>query len=320
MMPLGAAEITQSRFKLKQRVLFSNFPAVWAFVAVTNEGADPVTNVSVSITFWNNTGEIINQTTQNTVLQVILPNRTSPVLASITDTDAEKYGDTGRCEASIESYEVYPEGREPSLIINPLSTYLTDAGAYVAGTLMNNGTEPVQFAQVTAMFYDEQGFRCSESAQLAVQGNITQGGEYDFDISSFFATNSSEKMACVLTAESPKRTGQGAYEADQEVLIWLKGGPETEGDIFDFRWIVLVAVLIVVAVGGVAIIRRRREKTRRSKEPAKNPTVKAHTLKPTNFYSPTIMTLFRHADSACVGLRGLGCKVFGWSATILGTA
>ena len=312
------ADSTQSRFKVKQRVLFSDTPSVWAFALVTNEGTEPVTNVSVTFTFWDNTGSVINQNVTKTYLQTILPNRTAPVSASISYSDAVRYGDMGGwCEVNVSSYDVYPEEVETVLVVNPQATYLTEAEAYIQGTVINNGSGTVRAFQVFAMFYDEEGFRTFEAYQELLQSELEHGGETTFEIDSIFATNASEKLACVLTAESPRRTGQAAYEADREMLIWLKGGPETEGLSFDLRWVVLAAILVIVVLAGVTLMRRRwQKKTRRPKEAV----TKARVLEPTDFYFATTTILSRYTQSAYLGLRGLGCKVFGWSVTILGTA
>ncbi len=263
----------------RHRVLFTDTPSVVVFVEVINNGSTAVKNVNITVTFYDNQGNTITQITRKTMFNVIMPQRRAPISFSITSEEAQRYGGTGRYEVSISSYEP-SEDIEQSIIVIPQSVELTETNVTIAGKIYNNGSSPLRIIQMVGLFYegsDDQekpkGFRSHSDPDLYMLATPLQPGattDDAFMLFSLFASNASDRLACILTAEAPERAGnqtQNPATVDQEVLIWLKGGPESPIESFDLRWVVLAAALILAVLSGIVLLRRRkRGKTRWQKD------------------------------------------------------
>ncbi|MBS7633545.1 FxLYD domain-containing protein, partial [Candidatus Bathyarchaeota archaeon] len=250
---------------VKFRVLYTDTPSVWVFGEVINNGSVPVKNVNVTITFYDNQGFVINQTKVATKLEVILPSRRSPVTASIADDLARRYlENNGRCEVEISEYEDYPQGIETNLIILPQGTSLTESNASIYGYVYNNSSKTFAVIEVWALLYDEKGIRTADTFfyVLAPGNYLVPGGQTQemFVINTVFANDACERLACILLVETKQRGNQSGCQGDQEVLFFLKGGPPPTGESFDFRWLVLAAVVLLTVIGSVYFVRKRRQK------------------------------------------------------------
>jgi len=210
---------------INDRALLTDTPSVYVFAEVINNGTVAVRNVNVTITFYDNQSRIIEEDTDSVWLEVILPHRRSPIVASITGQ--EKVSQFARYETKIQGYELYPEGEEASIIIDPntLEAGLSSTNATVSGNIINNGSTSIRSVQVIALFYDENGIRAAEADTWRFEQPLAPGAEAEepFVILSIFVTSKSERVACILTAESIGGVGGKEYTIDKETLFWLKG-------------------------------------------------------------------------------------------------
>jgi len=210
---------------IKDRALLTDTPSIYVFAEVINNGTVAVRNVNVTVTFYDNQSRIIEEYTSRVWLEVILPHRRAPVVASITGQ--EKVSQFYRYKTNITSYELYPEGEEASILIDPntLQASLSSTNATVAGNIINNGSTAIKSVQVIAIFYDEKGIRAAEADTWRFEQPLPPGSETDepFVIESIFVTSKSERVACILTAESIGGIGVKKQTIDKEILFWLKG-------------------------------------------------------------------------------------------------
>jgi hypothetical protein len=289
----------------RHRALFTDTPSVVVFVEVVNNGSTAVKNVNVTVTFYDAQGNNITQMTRKTVFNVIMPQRRAPISFSISGPDAQRYGSTGRYEVSIASYEP-SEDISQSIVVIPEDYSLTESNVTVTGRIYNNGSSNLRIVQVIGLFYegsDDQskpkGIRAYSDPHFYMLAEPLQPGattDETFMLYSIFANNASDRLACIITAEAPERAGnqtQKPATVDQEVLIWLKGGPESPIESFDLRWIVLAVILSAVIVAGLIVLRRRgeRKKSRWTKSSDKSQAVRALT------YNVTDNLLFSTMDS-----------------------
>jgi hypothetical protein len=274
----------------RHRVLFTDTPSVVVFVEVINNGSTAVRNVNVTVTFYDNQGNTIAQIDSETLFEVIMPQRRTPLFVSLYDADAVRYGTTGRYEVSITHYEL-SEDVDQSIVIIPEVYELTERNVTVIGKVYNNGSSVLGVFEVVGLFYegsdDEEkpkGYRAhSDPYDYVLSTPLQPGGitEESFTLFSGFADNASDKLACIITAEARERVGnqtQNAATVQQEVLIWLKGGPESPIESFDYRWVVLAVILTLTILAGIMLLnRRKRKKTRLPKNVAESRIVRFST-------------------------------------------
>jgi len=209
---------------INDRALLTDTPSIYVFAEVINNGTVAVRNVNVTFTFYDNQGGIIANITDNVWLEVILPHRRSPAYASITgQTNVSRFASY---ETKIHSYELYPEGEEAGIIIDPnsLQASLSPTNATVSGLIINNGSKSIRSIQVIAMFYDEKGIRAVEADSWRYEQPLAPGSEDQepFVIQSIFVNSKLERVACILTAETIGGIG-GEMTIDKETLFMLKG-------------------------------------------------------------------------------------------------
>jgi len=226
----SAAEASSPLY-IKHRLMITGTPSVWVFAEIINNGTTAVANVSVTTTFYDNQSAVIARITQHPWFQTILPYRRAAVAFYLSEENATRYlsGITtgARYEIAIDHFDYDLVGKEPDLLITEAAADLNDKNATVTGKVMlsYNATTSVRNIIVTAIFYDERGIRAAESDIYALTtplapGEVTQD---PFVIQTIFITNASDRVACVLSAESPNSGTQEGYATNLEMLFWIKG-------------------------------------------------------------------------------------------------
>lgn len=230
---LVVSALSNDELYLKHKALITDTPSVWVFGEVINNSTKVFRDVKITITFYDNKNELIENVTKNVWLKYILPHRRAPFAGSITEENAKNFINNpgSRYDVRIESYEEESIEIERNLVINIMAASLSDTNATVAFTVFNNGTKPITELNLIAIFYDENGTRCAEGLPIKLYEPLNPGQVTDpLYVSSVFINNNLVKEAiCIITGEAltqedPLHPEQKKYyTTDTETLFWLKG-------------------------------------------------------------------------------------------------
>jgi phosphotransferase system IIB component len=146
---------------------------------VQNTGDTAVTDVNVSATFYNSTGETVAEIRQPTKLSTILPNRTSPFEITLFSTVLS---------STVHNYTVqivtFSPAQDRPLGLKILSnSSSSDANGYrVTGTIENIGTQSTSFTRLIVTFYDTTGHAIATIANDSTPSYLVVNQDAAFNI------------------------------------------------------------------------------------------------------------------------------------------
>jgi hypothetical protein len=165
---------------------------------VYNTGDSAVTDVNVSATFFNSTGEIVAEIKQPTKLSTILPNRTSPFDITLFSTVLS---------STVHNYTVQivtfspAQDRPLGLKILSNSSSSDTNGFRVTGTIENIGTQSTSFTRLIATYYSTTGHAIATVANVSAPSflDVNQTAPFNILLNSSVA---SQVYSYTLEAES----------------------------------------------------------------------------------------------------------------------
>jgi hypothetical protein len=165
---------------------------------VHNTGDTAVTEVNVSATFYNSTGEIVAEIKQPTRLSTILPNRTSPFDITLFSTILS---------STVHNYTVQiatfspTQDRPLGLKILSNSSSSDTNGFRVTGTIENIGTQSTSFTRLIATYYSTTGHVVATAANDSAPSflDVNQTAPFNILLNSSVA---SQVYSYTLEAES----------------------------------------------------------------------------------------------------------------------
>lgn len=229
---------------------------------IVNNYSLPVSDVNVTITFYNENSSVIKEIELRTPISVIFSGRRSPFKLGI-DLDELKKKGYARYNITVSSFNFYPEGKKFGLEIPHATAKLYPDKTEVKGYIKNVAKEGINNFQIFACLYDENDsfvgvtdaylFYVPENSEDVLQ----PGGIQEFIATTRFVNATINVTKCIITGESKE------YALLEEKIITSKyNEPPLDYTVLIFLGSI---IFLIIMVSLVIIYRKKRKRRNRKK-------------------------------------------------------